>query len=288
MGVVLVDAGGGTVDVAIFIEGSIWHSLVLPIGGNHLTNDIAIGLRIPFELAEELKRQHGHAVPAAVDPDDIVEVRRFGQGEGRIVSRQELATIIEARTEEIFEMILREIKRSGYDGLLPAGVVDEPRSGHRDQPPDVGPLVVASAQFVHQAQPDVLGEVLGVMDVPGKAVGEPVHPPGVLPDDLLPAGQEDGGLAQCGHGSSSLRRPNTPWRPISVATPPEENLRGWERPTPLTTGTSHGRRQGPVHRICIAPLVSSVTTARPLYTGFPGRPGICIPDTNTLHTAYLL
>ncbi len=123
MGVVLVDAGGGTVDVAIFIEGSIWHSLVLPVGGNHITNDIAIGLRIPFELAEQLKCQHGHALPEAVDPDEVIEARSFGQGPERIISRQELATIIQARSEEIFEMILREIKRSGYDGLLPAGVV---------------------------------------------------------------------------------------------------------------------------------------------------------------------
>ncbi len=123
MGVVLVDAGGGTVDVAIFIEGSIWHSLVLPVGGNHITNDIAIGLRIPFDLAEELKRKHGHALPEAIDPNEVVEVRSFGHGTERPVSRRELATIIEARAEEIFEMILREVKRSGYDGLLPAGVV---------------------------------------------------------------------------------------------------------------------------------------------------------------------
>jgi cell division protein FtsA len=123
MGVVLVDAGGGTVDVAIFIEGSIWHSLVLPVGGNHLTNDIAIGMRIPFDLAEGLKRQHGHALAEAVPPDEVVEVRSFGQGLPRVVSRQEVAAIIEARAEEMFEMILREIKRSGYDGLLPAGVV---------------------------------------------------------------------------------------------------------------------------------------------------------------------
>ncbi|HOQ99639.1 MAG TPA: cell division protein FtsA [Anaerolineae bacterium] len=123
MGVVLVDAGGGTIDVAIFIEGSIWHSLVLPVGGNHITNDIAIGLRIPFDLAEELKLQHGHALPEAVDPDEVVDIRSYGHGPGRVVAKRELATIIEARAEEMFEMILREIKRSGYDGLLPAGVV---------------------------------------------------------------------------------------------------------------------------------------------------------------------
>jgi len=123
MGAVLVDAGGGTVDVAIFIEGSIWHSLVLPVGGNHLTNDIAIGMRIPFDMAEELKRQRGHALSELVPTDEVIEVRSFGQGPERAVSRRELAAIIEARAEEIFEMILREIKRSGYDGLLPAGVV---------------------------------------------------------------------------------------------------------------------------------------------------------------------
>jgi cell division protein FtsA len=123
MGVVLVDAGGGTVDVAIFMEGSIWHSLVLPVGGNHITNDIAISLRIPFDVAEELKLQHGHALPEAVDSEEVVDVRSFGHGPGRVVARRELATIIEARAEEMFEMVLREIKRSGYDGLLPAGVV---------------------------------------------------------------------------------------------------------------------------------------------------------------------
>ncbi|MDI7274793.1 MAG: cell division protein FtsA [Anaerolineae bacterium] len=123
MGVVLVDAGGGTIDVAIFIEGSIWHSLVLPIGGNQVTNDIAIGLRIPFDLAEELKCEHGHAIADAIASDEVVEVRSFAQGPERLVSRRELAAIVEARAEEMCEMILREVKRSGYDGLLPAGVV---------------------------------------------------------------------------------------------------------------------------------------------------------------------
>ncbi|MGQ9681104.1 MAG: cell division protein FtsA [Anaerolineae bacterium] len=123
IGVVLVDAGGGTVDVAIFIQGSIWHSLVLPVGGNHLTNDIAIGLRLPFDVAEDLKCRHGHALPELVPADEVIEVRATKETASRVVSRRELASIIEARAEEIFEMIQREIKRSGYDGLLPAGVV---------------------------------------------------------------------------------------------------------------------------------------------------------------------
>ncbi|MBC7264384.1 MAG: cell division protein FtsA [Chloroflexi bacterium] len=123
MGVVLVDAGGGTTDLAIFIASNVWHSLVLPVGGNNLTNDIAIGLRVPFTVAEELKIKYGHALPEAVDPSEQIDVAAFGDSARRSVSRRELASIIEARAEEMFALILREIKRSGYDGLLPAGVV---------------------------------------------------------------------------------------------------------------------------------------------------------------------
>jgi cell division protein FtsA len=123
MGVVLADIGGGTADIAIFIEGSIWHTAVLPTGGEHITNDIAIGLRTPFTTAEELKVKHGHARPQSIRPNETFDVAVFGEGERQQVSRQFLSQIIEARTEEIFDLILQEIKRSGYDGLLPAGVV---------------------------------------------------------------------------------------------------------------------------------------------------------------------
>jgi cell division protein FtsA len=123
MGVVLADIGGGTTDIAIFIEGSIWHTSVLPTGGEHITNDIAIGLRTPFSTAEELKIKYGNACSRNVKPDEMVDVISFGEGGHQQVSREFLAQIIEARVEEIFELIRREIKRSGYDGLLPAGVV---------------------------------------------------------------------------------------------------------------------------------------------------------------------
>lgn len=123
MGVVLVDIGGGTTDIAIFIEGSIWHTVVLATGGEQLTNDIAIGLRTPFETAEELKLKYGHALPDEVMSDEVIRVNMFGADEQQQISRRFLAEIIEARMEEIFEMVQREIKRSGYDGLLPAGVV---------------------------------------------------------------------------------------------------------------------------------------------------------------------
>lgn len=123
MGVVLVDIGGGTTDIAIYIEGAVWHTFVLGVGGNHLANDIAVGLRAPFATAEELKVRYGHAIPDAVDPHEYVDINTFGDGPRQSVSRRDLATIISYRSEEIFELILREIKRSGYDGLLPAGVV---------------------------------------------------------------------------------------------------------------------------------------------------------------------
>lgn len=123
MGVVLVDIGGGTTDIAIFIEGSIWHTVVLSTGGEQLTNDIAVGLRTPYNTAEEIKIKYGHALSRSVMPEEMVKVAIFGEDGQQQVPRQFLAEIIEARTEEIFEMVLKEIKRSGYDGLLPAGVV---------------------------------------------------------------------------------------------------------------------------------------------------------------------
>ena len=123
MGVVLVDIGGGTTDIAIFIEGSVWHTTVLAIGGSHITNDVAVGLRVPAEAAEQLKIEHGHARHETIDPTEVVQVKAFGDGGAARVSRRDLCEIIEARAEEIFQLVLQEIKRSGYDGLLPAGVV---------------------------------------------------------------------------------------------------------------------------------------------------------------------
>ena len=123
MGVVLVDIGGGTTDIAIFVEGSVWHSQVLAIGGDHLTNDIAVGLRAPFATAEELKVRYGHAIPADIDQSEFVDVTAFGDGTRRTVARRDIAHIINARADEMLGLILREIKRTGYDGLLAAGLV---------------------------------------------------------------------------------------------------------------------------------------------------------------------
>jgi cell division protein FtsA len=123
MGVVVCDIGGGTTDMAIYIDGDVWHTSVLAVGGNHITSDIAHGLRLPMTQAEEIKIQHGHALQAEVGPQEFFNVKPFGEEHSAQVNRQELAMIIEARVEEMLGMVLQEIKRSGYDGLLPAGMV---------------------------------------------------------------------------------------------------------------------------------------------------------------------
>ena len=123
MGVVVVDIGGGTTDMAIYIDGDVWHTSVLAVGGNHITSDIAHGLRLPMSQAEEIKVQHGSALRDEIGAEESFNVKPFGEQEVVQVSRLELSNIIEARVEEIFGLVLQEIKRSGYDGLLPAGVV---------------------------------------------------------------------------------------------------------------------------------------------------------------------
>lgn len=123
MGVVVCDIGGGTTDLAIYVDGQVWHTMVLAVGGNHITNDIATGLRLPLDQAEEVKKKYGFALRSGVGAEEYFSLRPFGEDQVVEFSRQDLAYIIEARVEEIFQMALQEIKRSGYDGLLPAGMV---------------------------------------------------------------------------------------------------------------------------------------------------------------------
>jgi cell division protein FtsA len=123
MGVAVCDIGGGTTDLALYVDGHVWHTMVLAVGGNHITNDIATGLRLPLNQAEEIKKKYGYALQSGVGAEDTFSVRSFGEEQPIKVSRQDMAHIIEARVEEIFSLTLQEIKRSGYDGLLPAGMV---------------------------------------------------------------------------------------------------------------------------------------------------------------------
>lgn len=122
MGVVVADIGGGTTDLALYTRGKVWHTAVIPLGGQHVTNDIAIGLRVPFEVAEAIKLQYGDCRPAEIDPSNEFTVKPFS-GERIVVGWRDLAYVVEARMEEVFEMALNVIKESGYEGLLPAGIV---------------------------------------------------------------------------------------------------------------------------------------------------------------------
>ncbi len=123
LGVALVDIGGGTADIAIFSEGAIKHTSVLSIGGDHLTNDIAVGLRTPMAEAEKIKQAYGCCLTSMVGKDETIEVPSVGGREARILSRQLLAEILEPRVEEIFSLVNREITKSGYGDLIASGIV---------------------------------------------------------------------------------------------------------------------------------------------------------------------
>ncbi|HJR54540.1 MAG TPA: cell division protein FtsA [Gemmatimonadota bacterium] len=123
LGVALLDIGGGTTDIALFHEGSIRHTAVIGLGGNSVTNDIAIGLRTPARDAERIKERYGAAVASTVDPDEeIVVPHMAGQGERR-VSRELLASIIQPRMEEILSLARSDIKKTGWHDKVPSGFV---------------------------------------------------------------------------------------------------------------------------------------------------------------------
>jgi cell division protein FtsA len=123
LGVAMVDLGGGTTDLAIFVDGSIRHTAVLPIGGQNLTKDIAIGLLTSQTEAEKIKIRHGIARVDLVADGDLIEVPSSGDRPVRTIGRRELALVIEPRVEEMFELVRDEINHAGYDGRLGAGVV---------------------------------------------------------------------------------------------------------------------------------------------------------------------
>jgi cell division protein FtsA len=123
LGVALLDIGGGTTDIAIFVDGAIKHTAVLSLGGNHLTNDIAVGLRTPTAEAEKIKRNYGCCLTSMVGKDETIEVPSVGGREPRVLSRQLLAEILEPRVEEIFTLVNREIIKSGFEDVIASGVV---------------------------------------------------------------------------------------------------------------------------------------------------------------------
>ena len=123
LGVVLLDIGGGTTDVAVFFEGSIRHTAIVPFGGSNVTNDIAIGLRTPIDKAEAIKIQHGCALAALVPATQMVTVNGVGGRSDRQISRHVLASMIEPRMEEIFALANKEVRKNHFAELLGGGVV---------------------------------------------------------------------------------------------------------------------------------------------------------------------
>ncbi|HEX6488216.1 MAG TPA: cell division protein FtsA [Candidatus Dormibacteraeota bacterium] len=124
LGVCLVQIGAGTTDVVVYTDGAPLHLSVLPVGGNHVTNDIAIGLRTTLEEAEALKLNYGHTLPSVIPADERIDVRQVGGDRLQPVARRFVAEVIGPRMREIFQMAKEEVvRRSGYEGLLPAGVV---------------------------------------------------------------------------------------------------------------------------------------------------------------------
>lgn len=123
LGVAVVDIGGGTTDLAIFCNGSVMHTTVLPLGGNQLTNDVAVGLRTPANEAEKIKQRYGCGLTSLVSREETIEVPSVGGRNPRILSRQILSEIMEPRMEEIFNLVRQEIARAGFEDRISAGIV---------------------------------------------------------------------------------------------------------------------------------------------------------------------
>jgi len=123
LGVALVDIGGGTTDIAIFERGSLWHTAVIGVGGDHFTSDIAVGLRTPVPDAEKIKRKCGCALSGMVDEDETMEVASVGGRKPRVMARRILSEILQPRAEEIFHLVWDEIRRAGYEKSLNSGIV---------------------------------------------------------------------------------------------------------------------------------------------------------------------
>lgn len=123
LGVALIDIGGGTSDIAVFVNGAIRHTAVIPIAGDQVTNDIAVALRTPSDQAEKIKTRYGCAVPELITSDDAVEVPSVGERPSRRLSRYTLAEVIRPRYAELFGLIQKELVRSGFSEMLAGGVV---------------------------------------------------------------------------------------------------------------------------------------------------------------------
>ncbi len=169
LGVAVVDIGGGTTDIAIFSGGSLVHTAVLSVGGNHLTNDIAVGLRTPMAEAERIKQRYGCAMTSRVSPEETIEVPSVGGRPPRVLSRQILSEIIEPRVEEIFAFVGRELRNSGYEDLIASGVVITGGTTILEHMPELAEEVLGTP--VRRGLPKGVGGLVDVVRNPKFATG---------------------------------------------------------------------------------------------------------------------
>lgn len=170
LGVCLVDIGGGTADISVFTEGAIRHTSVIPIAGSQVTNDIAHALRTPTQYAEAIKIQHGIALTRLADPEESIEVRGVADRPGRRLALQTLASVIEARYEELFNLIYADLQRHGFADRLAAGIVLTGGSSKMR-----GVLELAEEVFRLPVRLGYPQHVTGLTDV----ISNPIHATGV-------------------------------------------------------------------------------------------------------------
>ena len=179
LGACLVDIGGGTTDIAVFHDGAIKHTAVIPIAGDQVTNDIAISLRTPTQYAEEIKIKYACALSQLANPDETIEVPSVGDRPPRRLARQTLAEIVEPRFEELFGLVRDELRRSGFEDLIAAGVVITGGSAKME-----GAVELAEEVFHMPVRLGAPQYVDGLLEV----VRNPIHATGV---GLLLYGKED-------------------------------------------------------------------------------------------------
>jgi cell division protein FtsA len=170
LGVCLVDIGGGTTDIAVFTEGAIRHTAVIPIAGDQVTNDIAVALRTPTQNAEEIKIKYACALRQLANPDATIEVSGVGDRPSQRLARQTLAEVVEPRYEELLTLVHAELRRSGFEDIIAAGVVLTGGSSKME-----GALELAEEVFHMPVRLGVPQHVTGLADV----VRNPIHATGV-------------------------------------------------------------------------------------------------------------
>jgi cell division protein FtsA len=169
LGVCLIDIGGGTTDIAVFEDGSIKHTSVIGVGGYHITNDIAVGLRTPFDEAERIKKKFGVAASRFLSGDDVLSVPSVGGRRPRQMSRKMLCEIIEPRVDEILSLARQELSKEGLEGRIPSGVVLTGGCSSLDGIPELAEEIFEAP--VRRGAPERVGGLQDVVRGPMYATG---------------------------------------------------------------------------------------------------------------------